>query len=290
MQNKSKQKLIIVFLAAIIIFLFYYRQFSTPPKTENKIPPKIEVAITIPEGFGVKDIDRRLTEMGLIMPNEFTVKALTDEGFLFPDTYNVYITNFNPEDLIKKMKDNFIQKLTPELLAEIKKQKRDLKEIIAMASILEKEVKTKEDLPIVAGILWKRIDDSWPLQADATLIYGKETTSITAKELTDDNPYNTYKYRGLPPTPIGNPGIATIRAAIFPQKSKYWFYLTDSEGQVHYAVSNEEQNENRRKFLDSYKEGTETGSDAGCCSSKGFAFFTILNFATGVLFPSISTP
>ena len=213
-------------------------------------PDKTEISITIPEGFGVRDIDERLADMGLIIAGEFTTAALQYEGFLFPDTYNVYNSNFKPEDLIKKMQNNFFKKLMPELLQEIKKQKRELKEIITIASILEKEVKTEKDMPIVAGILWKRIKNNWPLQADATLLYGKDITEISAKELKEDNPHNTYKYKGLPPTPIGNPGIATIRSAIFPQESKYWFYLTDSEGNVHYAATNEEQNENRRKYLE----------------------------------------
>lgn len=245
MQSKSKQKIIVVFGVTVAISFLYW-QFFSAGLTDNKnpVPDKIEIAVTIPEGFGVREIDERLTDMGLITAGKFTTAALQYEGFLFPDTYNVYNSNFKPEDLIKKMQDNFVKKITPEFLAEIKKQKRELKEIITMASILEKEVKTEADMPIVAGILWKRLNKNWPLQADATLIYGG------SKELKEDNPYNTYKYKGLPPTPIGNPGIATIRAAIFPQESKYWFYLTDREGQVHYAVSNEEQNKNRRKFLE----------------------------------------
>ncbi|MBI4995154.1 endolytic transglycosylase MltG [Candidatus Peregrinibacteria bacterium] len=213
-------------------------------------PDKTEISVTIPEGLKVRDIDKRLTDMGLIIAGEFTFAAEHDEGFLFPDTYNVYNSNFKPEDLIKKMKDNFLKKLTPDLLKEIEKQKRTLSQIITMASILEKEIKTEKDLAIAAGILWKRLDNAWPLQTDATLLYGKDITAISAKELTEDNPYNTYKYKGLPPTPIGNPGIKTIRAAIFPENSPYWFYLTDAEGNIHYAVSNEDQNENRRKYIE----------------------------------------
>ena len=124
-------------------------------------PDKTEISITIPEGFGVRDIDERLADMGLIIAGEFTTAALQYEGFLFPDTYNVYNSNFKPEDLIKKMQNNFFKKLMPELLQEIKKQKRELKEIITIASILEKEVKTEKDMPIVAGILWKRIKNNY---------------------------------------------------------------------------------------------------------------------------------
>lgn len=225
-----------------------YWQFSK--NQEMKMPPPpAEVSVTIPEGFSVRDIDERLTSMGLIAPGEFAAVALHLEGYLFPDTYFVYKNNFKPASLVEKMQENFLAKVTPDLIAEAKKQKRDMKDIITLASILEKEVKTEKDYAAVAGILWKRSDRGWPLQADATLLYGKEIPRITAKELSENTPYNTYKRRGLPPTPISNPGLATIRAAIFPEASPYWFYLTDREENAHYARTNEEQNENRRKFL-----------------------------------------
>ncbi len=212
-------------------------------------PERGVVNITIPEGFSVRNIDERLVQMGVILKGEFSSRALSLEGLLFPDTYSIFSRNFDPGDLIKKMQDNFLKKLTPDLLREIEKRKRTLPQIIIMASILEKEVRTEKDYPIVAGILWKRFDHDWPLQADATLLYGKSTTVIGQKELTEDSPYNTRKFKGLPPTPINNPGIMTIRAAIFSEESPYWFYLTDSEGNVHYAKTNEEQNENRKKYL-----------------------------------------
>lgn len=212
-------------------------------------PERGVTKITIPEGFSIRGIDERLTEMGVILPGEFSAQALSLEGFLFPDTYSIFSRNFDPEDLIKKMQDNFLKKLTPDLLREMEKRKRTLPQVITMASILEKEVRTEKDYPIVAGILWKRLDHDWPLQADATLLYGKSATSISQKELETDSPYNTRKFKGLPPTPINNPGVKTVRAAIYAEGSPYWFYLTDSEGNVHYAKTNEEQNENRRKYL-----------------------------------------
>jgi UPF0755 protein len=212
-------------------------------------PERGTVSVTIPEGFSVRDIDDRLAQMGLILKGEFSSRALSHEGFLFPDTYYVFSRNFDPEDLVKKMQENFSKKIAPDLLGETEKRKRTLQQVITMASIVEKEVKTEKDYSIVAGILWKRLDHDWPLQADATLLYGKSIPVITAKELTENSPYNTRKYKGLPPTPINNPGLATIRAAIFSEDSPYWFYLTDREGNVHYAKTNEEHNENRREYL-----------------------------------------
>lgn len=208
-----------------------------------------QIAVTIPEGLRIRDIDVRLSEKGLIAAGEFITASTNSEGFLFPDTYFVYDFNFDPSDLISKMRANFANKITPELLAAIEKQKKTLPEIITMASILEKEVKTQQDYPIVAGILWKRLKAGWPLQTDAALLYEKSDTILETQDFSSASRYNLYKNKGLPPTPIGNPGMATIRGAIFPEESPYWFYLTDKNGAVHYAVSNEEHNENRRKYL-----------------------------------------
>lgn len=212
-------------------------------------PKQVTVSVTIPEGFTVHDIDERLTELGLIEASEFSMTAINLEGYLFPDTYFVYGLNFSPSSLIKKMQENFVTKVTPQMGEDMRKQKRTLEEIITMASILEKEVRTAKDYPIVAGILWKRLANGWPLQTDATLLYGKEASTLNGKDLKEDNPYNTRKFKGLPPTPINNPGLMAIKAAIYPEASKYWFYLTDKEGNVHYAASNNEHNENRAKYL-----------------------------------------
>ncbi|MBI5413701.1 endolytic transglycosylase MltG [Candidatus Peregrinibacteria bacterium] len=213
-------------------------------------PKQVTVSVTIPEGFTVHDIDERLTELGLIEASEFSMVAIGKEGYLFPDTYFVNGLNFNPNSLIKQMQNNFVKKVTPQMSDDIKKQKRTLEEVITMASILEKEVKTEKDYPIVAGILWKRLASGWPLQADATLLYGKDASTLSGKDLKEDSPYNTRKFKGLPPTPINNPGLVAIKAAIYPEASKYWFYLTDREGNVHYAASNEEHNINRAKYLE----------------------------------------
>lgn len=243
-----KKTLFILLAAGIIVGLAYW-QFSQSAKERAKENQLKEISVTIPEGFSVFDIDDRLSSMELILPGQFAGMAASLEGFLFPDTYFVYENKFKSEDLMKKMQNNFLTKMTPDLLKEAKKRKRDMKDAIVIASILEKEVKTEKDYAIVAGILWKRLDRGWPLQADATLLYGKNTTTITKDALAENTPYNTYKRRGLPPTPISNPGLKTIRAAIFPETSSYWFYITDSKGNVHYAKTNEEQNENRKKYL-----------------------------------------
>ena len=229
-------------------------------------PENGEISVTIPEGYSIFDIDKRLVSLGLIQKNEFVawVKGIdatggpvkagnaqisSVEGFFFPDTYFVFSKNFHPSDLVNAMSQNFEKKVFKGLEEELKKSKRTLVEIVTMASILEKEVRTREDYPIVAGILWKRLDNNWPLQADATLLYAKKDRSLSVEELRNDSPYNTYTRQGLPITPIGNPGLETIKAALNPVNSPYWFYLTADDGKVIYARTNEEHNENKRKYL-----------------------------------------
>lgn len=175
----------------------------------------------------------------------------TLEGFLFPDTYLIY-KDANASDIIKKMLDNFNNKLTPALLTEIKAQGKSLYDILKTASILEREVKSEKDMKIVAGILWQRLASNMALQVDSSLKYiiGGNNPSLTLNELDIDSPYNTYKYRGLTPTPIGNPGISAIRATIYPEKSDYWYYLSAKDsGETIFAKTYEEHKQNIQKYL-----------------------------------------
>lgn len=137
-------------------------------------------------------------------------------------------------------------------------------EVLILASIVEREVKFNNDRPIVAGILLKRLEKNWPLQADATVQYaiasakckGKSAKcgnwwpkNLTREDLKIKSPYNTYLYPGLPPGPICNPGLAAIEAVLNPVGSEYWFYLSDEEGKMHYAKTAEEHEENISKYL-----------------------------------------
>lgn len=216
---------------------------------------RAEGIVTIPEGFTIKDIDDRLTELGLIKPKEFIMYTKLSsrsrtEGYFFPDTYFIDTVNFNIRDFAERLLNTFEQKITPEMHEAIQKNKRTLDEIIIMASIIEKEVRTDEDRPKIADILWRRLDNGWMLGADATLLYEKNNTDITTEDLKSDSPYNTRKHAGLPPTPICNPGLASIQAAIYPEANNYWFYLTKpNTGEVVYAYSNEEHNKNRALYL-----------------------------------------
>lgn len=239
------------------------------PEIINKLSSgdNIKEEITIIEGWTLKDIAWYFENKGIFGAEEFFETANKDfsdefeflreksekvglEGYLFPDTYEI-VPELEIREIVRKMLQNFDEKVTPELREEIVSQGKTLFEVIIMASILEKEVKTYEDRQITAGILWKRLRMGWPLQVDATLTYltGKESLNLTKDDLKIDSPYNTYKYYGLPLGPICNPGLESIRAAIYYKENPYWFYLTTSEGETIFSETLEEHNLARFNYL-----------------------------------------
>jgi len=177
-------------------------------------------------------------------------KNVSLEGYLFPDTYEIN-TGAQIEEIVKTMLSNFDKKLTSNLRKEIKKQEKTIFEIITMASLLEKEVKSKEEKEIVSGILWKRLKNRIPLQVDATIIYitGKKTTKVSKDDTEIDSPYNTYKYLGLPKGPICNPGLESILATVYPKNSDFWYYLSTSDGETIFSKTLEEHNIAKAKYL-----------------------------------------
>jgi UPF0755 protein len=178
-------------------------------------------------------------------------KNLSLEGYIFPDTYEV-LPEEKPEELLKNTLANFDKKLTTDLRQEIANQKKSIFQIITMASILEKEVKSLEDKKIVSGILWKRLESGIPLQVDATINYitDKNDSRVQIKDTKIDSPYNTYKYGGLPLGPICNPGMNSILAAIYPAESPYWYYLSaNGSGKTIFSKTLEEHNIAVVKYL-----------------------------------------
>ncbi|MCK4454087.1 endolytic transglycosylase MltG [Candidatus Parcubacteria bacterium] len=224
-----------------------------------------KIKITIPEGFTLKQIEERITSnltrtfLINIEINEFKdeydfLKDMPDsallEGFLFPDTY-YFFPEAETEEIVKVFLDNFDRKLTSELRAEIEKQGKTVFEIITMASMIEKEVITLKDKKMVSGILWKRLENKMPFQVDATIAYltGKKTTKVSTEDLKIDSPYNTYKYLGLPIGPICNPGLDSILAAVYPEDSNYWYYLSTSEKETIFSKTLKEHRINKAKYL-----------------------------------------
>lgn len=224
--------------------------------------------ITIPEGYKISQIDETLTQLGLITAGDFTnctqnceiqhsilsnipTEKNSLEGFLYPDTYFVDPATFTSQDLILGMLDNFQQKLPSNWEEQVASSPaNDLYEAITMASIVEREVLSPQDKAIVAGLLWKRLEENWRLDADASLLYDQDDNIITQADLQSDSPYNLRKFRGLSPTPISNPSIETINATLNSTPSNYWFYITTLDtGEVIYAQTINQHNANVNKYL-----------------------------------------
>lgn len=210
-----------------------------------------QIKVTIPEGAALKDIARIFENFENFDENEFYLFAKDPslEGYLFPDTYFVSPA-IDASGVIKIMKTNFEKKIS-DFEEKIKESKHNLNEIIIMASLIEKEVSSLEDKKIVSDILWKRLEIGMPLQVDAVFLYllGKKSSELTADDLKIDSPYNTYLYRGLPPTPICNPGLEAIEAAIYPADSLYLYYLSGKDGGTYFAKTFEEHKINKSKYL-----------------------------------------
>ena len=205
------------------------------------------VKVTIPEGSTARDIGAILKNaLGDFDDARFLALAKSEEGYLFPETY-FFLPGTPPDTVITAMRATFDAKIAP-LQDTIEAFGKPLKDVIIMASLLEKEARQTETRRTVAGILWKRIDNDFPLQVDAVFgyIFNRGTYNPTFEDLKVDSPYNTYKNLGLPPGPIANPGLDTIEAAVTPIKTPYFYYLTGKEGSIHYAKTFEEHVANRR--------------------------------------------
>lgn len=208
------------------------------------------VSVTFPEGMTASQMASVLEDNLIAFDSKaFLAAAKPEEGYLFPDTY-FFLPNATTTDIITTMKNNFDGKIKT-IGAEIKAFKKSQKDIVVMASILEAEARTTETRKIISGILWKRLSLGMPLQVDAPFQYiiGKNTFQLTTADLKYDSPYNTYKYTGLPPTPIGNPGLDALTDAVTPTKSPYFYYLSDVRGNMHYAVTYGEHLINKEKYL-----------------------------------------
>lgn len=209
-----------------------------------------QVRLTVWEGMNNREIATLVNKkFPSITQQMFIDKAQNLEGYLFPDTY--FVSPFaTADDIVKKMNDNFSHRVRT-LDADIKNSGHTREEIIVMASLIEKESSGAGDRAIISGILWNRINGGLRLQVDATLAYllGKESKNLTLLDLKTDSPYNTYVHAGLPPGPIGNPGIESIKAALHPAQTNYMFYLHGTDGVFHGAVIFAEHIKNKNLYL-----------------------------------------
>ena len=215
------------------------------------------VKFTIPEGFGIKEIAKRLADEGLVDEQEFLAEAkdfapydymkkrpnvrYAAEGYLFPDTYVIH-SDVSAEGIMKMMAEDFDTRLTPALRQQAAAKGLSIHDLITLASLVEKEARYDEDRPIIAQVFFNRLQMGMPLQSDTTLQYlmagPKEDVSIEDTKI--DSPYNTYQHEGLPPGPIASPGMKSILAVLNPANTDYLYFVADRQGHNHYSQTYDE--------------------------------------------------
>lgn len=231
-----------------------------------------DIWVTIPEGMMATDIADKLAGAFATYPqaafDKTSFLALVDagrtsvnvdmpipdgkslEGYLFPDTYR-FPPDATAEYVLTTMVETLKIKAYDPNIDDITASSYSFYELLTLASILERETRSAADRPLVADILLRRIEHGWKLECDVTLLYyfGDWNHEITHEELQLDTPYNTRKNPGLPPTPITNPGTQTFEAMLAPESNDYWFFLSDSDGILHYAKTMAEHSQNIARYL-----------------------------------------
>ncbi len=240
--------------------------------TGSIITPK-ELTIRLIEGWNIKQIDEYLSQINFLTKGDFEaavgggertenlVKNFKGtilnswpggslEGYLFPDTYRVYASS-TAEEVAMRMLNNLEKKWQEDWNETLSSRGLTIHKALTLASIIEMEVPGFNDRKLVADIFYKRMKAGIPLQADSTINYitGKKLPAVTAADLQVDSPYNTYKYTGLPPGPISNPGLSSLQAVFESTPNDYWFFLTTPSGQVIYSRNFEEHKAAKIKYL-----------------------------------------
>jgi UPF0755 protein len=209
-----------------------------------------DVRITFIEGVSVRQMAAQVAQaFPLISASDFIAAAGPYEGELFPDTYR-FSPDASAEDIVDKLRATFDAKVAS-IEPAIAASPHARSDIVIMASIVQDEASDAVDQREIAGVLWNRIEKKMPLQVDATFGYleDKPEHAPTLAELAIDSPYNTYKYPGLPPTPIGNPGLSALSAAADPAQTPYLYYLTGTDGVTRYAATYAGQLANQHEYL-----------------------------------------
>lgn len=229
------------------------------------------VKYTIPEDYRIQKIAQKLAKEGLVNEQRFIelatkkgasfdfeykdqVKDGNLEGFLFPNTY--LINNPTEEKIIEQMLGEFEKEVNAEVLKDLSKTKLTLKQIITLASIIEKEAQVKSEQPIISSVFYNRMAIDMPLQSCATVEFAlyqqgifKDSYVLSLEELETISPYNTYKHLGLPPGPICNPGIGAIKAALNPTKTDFYYFAAKGDGSHAFGRTLAEHNANVEKYI-----------------------------------------
>ncbi|HZC67545.1 MAG TPA: endolytic transglycosylase MltG, partial [Nitrospirales bacterium] len=210
----------------------------------------IQYSVLIPEGLTAQQIGELLEEAGIakeadvarLVADPAFVKSLgiegrTLEGYLFPDTYH-FPRRTKPEDVLRAMVHRFKEAYTPELQAQAAALGMAERQVVTLASIIEKETSRDDERPLISAVFHNRLKKRLPLQSDPTVIYGIPNFDGKLKRahLMKKTPFNTYMNRGLPPSPIANPGLKSIQAAVNPAPVKYLYFVSKNDGSHHFSV------------------------------------------------------
>lgn len=230
----------------------------------------IEIPITFPEGLSSAQIGMLLERHGLLTAERFrelvddpllvayfNVEGPTLEGYLFPDTY-IFPKGIKPLEIVRKMVRRYREVFTGEMVERAKEIGLSERGVITIASIVEKEVQTDFERPLVAAVCYNRLKIGMPLQSDPTVIFAlgdRFKGNLKREDMRFDSPYNTYRYRGLPPGPIANPGKRSIIAALYPAKTKYLYFVSKKDGTHHFSYTFDEHSAAVRKYLILSKNG-----------------------------------
>lgn len=223
--------------------------------------------ITIPEGYSVAQVRQLLLDNHVctadaldkvlnqypfkhdFLQDEKPVEEGWLEGYLFPDTYEIYKGNGSVVDTVNKMLNNFATRYDSEITDGANELGRSMHDIVTVASLVEREAQRDDERARIAGVIYNRLNNSseFPyLQVDASVLYGLGRTSgkLTDEDLKSDSPYNLYTKEGLPPGPICNPGYASLYAASHPESHDYYYYVAMPDGSHLFASSYEEHQRN----------------------------------------------
>lgn len=239
---------------------YRFNRSQTLPEIANMIAQGriVSTAVTVPEGYTVEQIGRILVEKNLVTAADWQTALKEDynygflpaqggkrqqrlEGFLFPDTYNIELGT-PAHQIVNLMLERFQKAWEPELAALAREQKRSPLEVVTVASIIEREAMIADEREIISGVIKNRLDKKMALQMCSTVSYilkqDKQTLSIADTKI--DSYYNTYKYAGLPPGPIANPGAASLQAALRPMKHNYLYFVARGDGTHQFSATNAE--------------------------------------------------
>ncbi len=219
-----------------------------------------EVKITIPEGSTIAQIDEIVARKSLIQPGNFIecanfcdlgFRISSLEGYLFPSTYFENPQYFSSKRFLTRLYNTFEQQINS-LRTGILESGRTLDQIVIVASMIEREANTEDEMPIISDVLWKRLDEGIQLGVDATTRYelNEWKRPLYTEDFEKDSPYNTRRSYGLPPTAISNPSLPALRAAVYPQKTEFYYYLHDREGKAHFARTHDEHVQNKQRYLE----------------------------------------